>query len=284
VWLNKVFLITFLRFLLFLFFILHALLYLPGYTQKAVIVVISSLYLSVALVNYFYSFKLRRLNDYIDFFFLIPLALLSGEPLAIFSLLVPSLFSFPKNLLPFFISVLSATALGFYNFGLKGLLVFPLTLALGISPSSVELLRSLQKDRRYFLELRRAYRSLQEELSALEREKRQKETLLKLLELLDSNGPEEYLKGVKEMFKLKAIKVFPLKDSSIKECFIDQSSLTISVPVSVEEGSALVVFYLNHPAELLDAELKENLIRCAKMLKLYITGFEDKEQAVKIAV
>jgi hypothetical protein len=270
--------------LLFLFFILHALLYLPGYTQKAVIVVISSLYLSVALVNYFYSFKLRRLNDYIDFFFLIPLASLSEEPLAIFSLLVPSLFSFPKNLEPFFISVLSATALGIYNFGLKGLLVFPLTLALGISPSSVELLRSLQRDRRYFLELRRAYRSLQEELSVLEREKRQKETLLKLLELLDSNGPEEYLKGVKEMFKLKAINVFPLKDSSAKECLIDEGSLTISVPVGLEEGSALVVFYLNHPAELMDTELKENLIRCARMLRLYITGFEDKEQAVKIAV
>jgi hypothetical protein len=284
VWLNKVFLITFLRFLLFLFFILHALLYLPGYTQKAVVVVISSLYLSTALVNYFYSFKLRRLNDYIDFVFLLPLALLSGEPLAIFSLLVPSLFSFPKNLVPFFISVLSATTLGIYNFGLKGLLVFPLTLALGISPSSVELLRSLQKGRRYFLELRRAYRSLQEELSTLEREKRQKETLLKLLELLDSNGPEEYFKGVKEMFKLKAIKVFSLKDGSVKECLIDQGSLTISVPVGLEEGNALVVFYLNHPAELMDAELKENLIRCARMLRLYIAGFEGKEQAVKIAV
>jgi hypothetical protein len=284
VWLNKVFLITFLRFLLFLFFVLHALLYLPGYIQKAVVVVISSLYLSVALVNYFYSFKLRRLNDYIDFVFLIPLAILSGEPLAIFSLLVPPTFSFPKNLVPFFISVLSATALGVYNFGLKGLLVFPLTLALGISPSSVELLRSLQKDRRYFFELRKAYRSLQTEPSVLEREKRQKETLLKLLELLDSKEPEEYLKGVKEMFKLKTIKVFPLKDSSVKECLIDQSSLTFSVPVSLEEGNALVVFYLNHPAELMDTELKENLSRCAKMLKLYIAGFEDKEQAVKIAV
>ena len=267
-----------------MFFILHALLYLPGYTQKAVLVVISSLYLSTALVNYFYSFKLRRLNDYIDFVFLLPLAFFSGEPLAIFSLLVPSLFSFPKNLVPFFISVLSATALGIYNFGLKGLLVFPLTLALGLSPSSVELLRSLQKDRRYFLELRRAYRSIQGELSALEREKRHKETLLKLLELLDSKGPEEYLSGVKEMFQLKAIKVFSLKDSYVKECLIDKDSLTISVPVGLEEGSALVVFYLNHPAELMDAELKENLSKCARMLRLYIAGFESKEQAVKIAV
>lgn len=278
------FLITFLRFLLFLFFTLHALLYLPGYIQKAVLVVISSLYLSTALVNYFYSFKLRRLNDYIDFVFLLPLAFFSGEPLAIFSLLVPSLFSFPKNLVPLFISVLSATALGVYNFGLKGLLVFPLTLALGISPSSVELLRSLQRDRGYFGELRRAYRSLQRELSDLEREKRQKETLLKLLELLDSKGPEEYLSGVKEMFQLKAIRVFSLKNSSAKECLIDESSLTISVPVGLEEDNALVVFYLNHPAELMDAELKENLSRCAKMLSFYITGFEGKEQAVKIAV
>jgi hypothetical protein len=167
---------------------------------------------------------------------------------------------------------------------LKGLLVFPLTLALGISPSSVELLRSLQRDRGYFGELRRAYRSLQRELSALEREKRQKETLLKLLELLDSKGPEEYLSGVKEMFQLKAIRVFSLKNSSAKECLIDESSLTISVPVGLEEGSALVVFYLNHPAELMDVELKENLSRCARMLRLYIAGFEGKEQAVKIAV
>jgi hypothetical protein len=56
------------------------------------------------------------------------------------------------------------------------------------------------------------------------------------------------------------------------------------VPVGLEEGSALVVFYLNHPAELMDAELKENLSRCAKMLNFYIIGFESKEQAVKIAV
>jgi hypothetical protein len=284
VWLNKVFLITLSRFLLFLFFALHSLLYLQGYTQKAVMVVLSSLYLSTALVNYFYSFKLRRLNDYIDFLFLLPLAFLSGEPLAMFALLVPSLFSFPKNLAPLFISVFSATALGVYNFGLKGLLVFPLTLALGLSPSSAELFRSLQRDRRYFLELRRAYRSLQRELSAFEREKRQKETVLKLLELLDSKGPAEYLSSVKEMFQLKAIKVLSLKESSVKECLIDKSTLTISVPVSLEEGNALVIFYLNHPAELMDVELKENLSRCAKMLSLYIAGFEGREQAVKIAV
>ena len=102
--------------------------------------------------------------------------------------------------------------------------------------------------------------------------------------MLDSTGPEEYLKGVKEMFKLKAVKVFSLKDSSVKECLIDQGSLTISVPVGLEEGSAFVVFYLNHPAELMDTELKENLSRCAKMLRLYIAGFEGKQQAVKIAV
>ena len=108
--------------------------------------------------------------------------------------------------------------------------------------------------------------------------------MLKLLELLDSKEPEEYLKGVKEMFKLKAIKVFPLKDGSVKECLIDEGSLTISVPVSLEEGNALVVFYLNHPAELMDTELKENLSKCARMLRLYIAGFEGKEQAVKIAV
>lgn len=75
-----------------------------------------------------------------------------------------------------------------------------------------------------------------------------------------------------------------MKDSSVKECLIDQSSLTISMPVGLEEGSALVVFYLNHPAELMDVELKENLSKCANMLKLYIAGFEGKEQAVKIAV
>jgi len=56
------------------------------------------------------------------------------------------------------------------------------------------------------------------------------------------------------------------------------------MPVGLEEGSALVVFYLNHPAELMDAELKENLSKCARMLRLYIAGFESKEQAVKIAV
>jgi hypothetical protein len=133
-------------------------------------------------------------------------------------------------------------------------------------------------------EIKKEVKIFRRELSALEREKRQKETMLKLLELLDSKGPEEYLSGVKEMFQLKAIRVFSLKDSSVKECLIDQSSLTISMPVGLEEGSALVVFYLNHPAELMDTELKENLSRCAKMLSFYIAGFESKEQAVKIAV
>ncbi len=283
-WLNKTFLITFSRFLLFAFFTLHSFLHPLGYIQKAVIIVLSSFYLSAALVNYFYPPKLRGLNDYMDFVFLLPLVLLSGNPLSAFAFLMPSAFNFPKNPLPVIFSVLFATAFSVYFFGLKGLLVFPLALALSLSPSSADLFKSVQRERGYFLELRKAYRSLQRELSAFEREKKDKERLLGLFQLLDSKEAEEYLKGVKKMFQLKAIKVMPLKDILLEEFLTDQTNLTLSVPVRLEEGNALVVFYLNHPAELMDRELRENLIRCAKLLNLYIAGFEGKEQAVKLAV
>jgi len=121
---------------------------------------------------------------------------------------------------------------------------------------------------------------------SLEKEKREKERLLELFKLLDRRTPEEYLKGIKEMYGLRAIKVLALKDNSTEEVLADYQKMVFSVPVKLEQGKALVVFYVNHPAELMDESLKKELIQCAKLLSLYIAGFEDnlsKEQ-VKIAV
>ncbi|WP_448587570.1 hypothetical protein [Thermocrinis sp.] len=274
------------RFLLFCFFTLHALFYVPEYNTKGVIIVLSALYISLSLVAHFYPWKLRGISNYIDYVFVLPLALLSKEPMAVFALIVPALYTFPKDIKPFIVSLSSATALLFLFIGTKGLLFSLLVLALGLSPSSIDLLRSLQKERRYIAKLREAYRSVQHDLLILEREKIEKERLIEVLRLLDRDTPEEYLRGIKDMFNLKAIKLLTLSENSPEKVLIDHSNMTFSVPVSLEHGKASVVFYVNHPAELMDESLKENLVQCAKLLRLYISGFEDnlsKEQ-IKIAV
>jgi len=283
---DKSFLTVSLRFLLFFFFTTYALFYVSDYTTKAVIIVLSAIYITLSLTAYFYPWTLKKIKDYFDYVFILPLAFLSGEPVAVLSLLVPALYTFPKSLVPFLISVVSTCFLLWFNLGFKGLLFIPLVLALSISPSSVDLLRSLQKERKYIKKLRDSYRSIQSDLMSLEKEKREKERLLELFKLLDRQTPEEYLKGIKEMYGLRAIKVLALKDNSTEEVLADYQKMVFSVPVKLEHGKALVVFYVNHPAELMDESLKKELIQCAKLLSLYIAGFEDnlsKEQ-VKIAV
>ncbi|WP_448584132.1 hypothetical protein [Thermocrinis sp.] len=283
---NKLFLTTGLRFLLFILFTIYTLFYVSDYNTKAVMIVLSALYITTSLIAYFYPWKLKRINDYFDYAFVFPLAFLSGEPMTVFSLLVPALYTFPKKLTPLLISVASACVLLWLSLGFKGLSFLPLVLALSLSPSSINLLKSLQKERKYLIKLKSAYRSVQSDLMSFEKEKREKERLLEILKLLDRKTPEEYLTGIKEMYNLKAIKVLVLNENSTEEVLTDYSRMALSVPVKLEYGKASVVFYLNHPAELMDEYLKKELIQCARLLNLYIAGFEDslsKEQT-KIAV
>ena len=249
-------------------------------------IVLSTLYLSISLIAHFYPWKLKTINNYFDYAFVLPLAILSKEPMAVFSLMIPSLYSFPKDLLPFGISALFSLVFLWLNLGPKGLLFSLLILALGLSPSSIELMKSLQKERKYITKLKDSYNALQRDLLSLEREKIERERLLNIIKLLDKDTPEEYLRGVKDMFGLKAVKVMALDKDAKEEVQIDQSELALLVPVRLEQAKALVVFYFDHPAQLMDASLKEHLIRCARLLSLYISGFESslgKEQ-VKIAV
>jgi len=283
---NKLFLITGLRFLLFYFFTIYALFYVSDYNTKAVMIVLSAMYITFSLIAHFYSWRLKKINYYFDYVFIFPLAFLSGEPVAVFSLLVPALYTFPKSLTPSLISVVSICLLLWFNLGFKGLLFLPLVLALSISPSSVDLLRSLQKERKYFTKLKSAYRSIQRDLLSLEKEKKEKEKLMEILKLLDKGTPEEYLTEIKEMYNLKAIKVLELNDNSTEEVLTDYNKMALSVPVKLEHGRALVVFYVSHPAELIDESLKKELIQCARLLSLYISGFETglRKEQIKIAV
>jgi len=283
---NRLLLITGSRFLLFSFFTFYALIYVSDYTTKGVMIVLSALYISLSLIAHFYPWKLKTINNYFDYVFVVPLAILSREPVAVLSLMIPPLYSFPKDLLPFTISAISSIAFLWLNLGPKGLLFSLLVLAFGLSPSSIELMRSLQKERKYITKLKDSYNALQKDLLSLEREKIERERLSNIIKLLDKDTPEEYLRGVKEMFGLKAVKVIALDGDVKEEVLTDQSGLALLVPVRLEHGKALVVFYLDHPAQLMDESLKENLIRCARLLSLYISGFESslsKEQ-VKIAV
>jgi len=283
---NKLFLITGLRFLLFCFFTTYALFYVSDYNTKAVMIVLSAMYITLSLIAHFYSWRLKKINYYFDYFFIFPLVFLSKEPMSAFSILVPALYTFPKSLTSVLISVPSAVILLWFSLGLKGLVFSPLVLALALSPSSIDLLRSLQKERKYIVKLKSAYSSIQRDLLSLEKEKKEKEKLMEILKLLDKGTPEEYLTEIKEMYNLKAIKVLELNDNSTEEVLVDYDKMALSVPVKLEHGRALVIFYVSHPAELMDESLKKELIQCARLLSLYISGFEtglNKEQ-IKIAV
>ncbi|RMH03006.1 MAG: hypothetical protein D6699_05365 [Aquificota bacterium] len=271
------------RLFVFIFFLLLSLGKSPQ--QTALVVVPAVLYLSLSLYTFFYTGRLRLFKRYGDALFISLLALLSQSKEAIFSLVIPMVMHANRTPSSSFLTLWLLIALGYYYYGVKSLTFLPLFVALYLSPMYPELIESLRKERNYIKKLRRAYQSLTKDLSVLKgHAEKQKEDSVILEVLLKSKTLEEYLRNIKSHFELRSISVLASKEV-YEERKVDMASGSLHVAVKLEKGSAYVVFYMNNPMELYDKRLLDTLEKSAKLINLYIEGFEGGDKkAVKLAV
>ncbi len=206
---------------------------------------------------------------------------LSGSFLTIYALaILIALYSWRKTIVAFLIT-LSAFGLSFYYFlSLPLILTAHLLLFLGIFFSSYnfEYATVIGKERRRILKLRKDYRTLLNEFSRFEREKRMLNSLRKVFKLLrESKEPKDYLTGLKKEFNLRGIKVVPVKEIS-NEVEKDFERGTLSVNIKLDKGYAKVIYELPLPFMLRDEVLTYTLVEAAKMLSVLVEGFGEDEK------
>ena len=206
---------------------------------------------------------------------------LSGSFLTIYALaILIALYSWRKTIVAFLIT-LSASGLSFYYFfSLPLILTAHLLLFLGVFFSSYdfEYATVIGKERRRILKLRKDYRTLLNEFSRFEREKRMLNSLRKVFKLLrESREPKDYLTGLKKEFNLRGIKVVPVKEIS-NEVEKDFERGTLSVNIKLDKGYAKVIYELPLPFMLRDEVLTYTLVEAAKMLSVLVEGFGEDEK------
>ncbi|GAB6065290.1 hypothetical protein JCM9492_03820 [Aquifex pyrophilus] len=212
---------------------------------------------------------------------------LSGSFLTLYALnILIALYSWRKPLVAFLIA-LSAFGLSFYYFlSLPLILTAHLLLFLGVFFSSYnfEYATVIGKERRRILKLRKDYRTLLNEFSRFERERRMFNNLRKVFKLLrESREPRDYLTGLKKEFNLRGIKVVPVREIS-NEVEKDFDKGTLSVNVKLEEGYAKVIYEFPLPFMLRDEVLTYTLVEAAKMLSVLVEGFEEGEEGKEAVV
>ncbi len=255
--------------------------------QRALLVVLTTFYISLSLVSYLYPTKIRNVKRFIDLLILPFLVFTAGDSKAALSLFIPSIFYANRDTAISLILFWTGVFLFFYTGGMQVVIYLPLLLAFFLASLSPDLIDSIRKERHYLKKLRTSYRELSKDLSRFEKESREKEYLSFILErAIEDKSPEDYLLHIKEKFSLRRIAIIPKGEPASKEAIIDKENKAFYVPVFFEKGCAYVVFYFNSLFELYDKELTSTLEKSAKLLNLYIVGFDDnvKKDSVRLAV
>ncbi|MEJ7619336.1 MAG: hypothetical protein WKI46_00770 [Aquificaceae bacterium] len=269
------------RVLLFAFFLALSIGKSPS--QQALIVVPSALYLILGIFVFLYPGRLRLFKNYGDLVFLSSLILLAGHKEAIISLTVPIALYTSRNTFMGMLFLWLFVGFSFYYYGIWGLVLLPVSLALFMASLHPDLVEALRKERFYIRNLRKSYSKLTGEYARLEKRSQNADGLLLDL-LVQSTDIYEYLRNVKDAFELKMVSITPSKGDYMKEPVVDMDSQRYCVPVRLERGEVNVYFYVNSPMQLYDKELIKTLERAGKLINLYIEGLEERPQAKVIAV
>ncbi len=270
-----------LRVLLFVFFLALSLGKSPS--QQALIVVPSALYLILGIFVFLYPGRLRLFKNYGDLVFLSLLILLAGHKEAIIALTVPIALYTSRNTFMGMLFLWLFAGFSFYYYGIWGLVLLPVSLALFMASLHPDLVEALRKERFYIRNLRKSYSKLTGEYARLEKRSQNADGLLLDL-LVQSKDIYEYLRNVKDAFGLKMVTITPSKGDYMKKPVVDLNSQRFCLPVRLERGEVNVCFHVNNPMQLYDKELLKTLERVGKLINLYIEGLEERPQAKVIAV
>ncbi len=265
------------RFLVSLYFLLISLgIEAPS---KGTVVVLTALYFSFSLLSYLKFEQTRWINRFVDVVFVPPIAFLSGEPKAIFSLIPLIVLHTNRSLITTGLLFLSGAALAAYTFADDPLLLFStliLLIAAPISAMAPDLIGTIRKERDSMKELRKAYRKLLQDFARWEKDRRELDHVKFLIDVsTKSQDVQDFLKGVKERFKVRRIHVIPKREIESYSPLMDREKGLLSVPVKLEEGNAVIIFEMESPFQLNDELVVSSLERAGRMVSLFIAGFED---------
>lgn len=271
------------RVLLFLFFLILSM-DKPS-THKALVIVPSVIYLSLATYVFIYPGSLKIFRNYGDLIFIPTLSFLSGQKEALFTLLPAMAIYTSRSVFIGMLFMWSSVALSFYYYQKDGILLLPLLTATFLASLHPDLVEALRKERFYIRKLRKAYTDLLSDYGRLEKRLSTIQDTEAILNALKNCGSlEDYLKALKEQFRLKSISISPKRNGVYKDTIIDMANCSFHVLVKLEKGNVYVSFYLNNPLELYDKELLKNLEKAGKLINLFIESVEEKPQTKVIAI
>ncbi len=265
------------RFLVSLYFVLISLS--MDTPQKSTLVVITALYFSFGLLSYLKYEKIRIINKLVDVVFVPPMIFLTGEPKAIYSLIPLLVLHTNRSVFSTALLFLSGVGLSAYMLAKEPLWLFSTLILLTASVVSAmipDFLNVIKKERDSVKNLRSSYRKLLQDFARWERDRRELESLRFLVDRsTKSQSVEDFLRSVKDKFKVKQIHLIPKRDVESYAPMKDKERGLLSVPVKLEEGNAVIIFELESPFQLNDEIVVSSLERAGKMVSLYIAGFED---------
>ncbi|AAC07660.1 hypothetical protein [Aquifex aeolicus] len=250
---------------------------------------ILSVYFLINVYVYFFSKPriLQLISPFLDIILVPAFVFFSKILYSIYALgVLISVYAWRKPVLAGII-LLETYGLAFFYFSGHYLLMishFILFLALFFTSYNFEYATVVGKERKRILKLKKNYHKLLKEFSNFEREKRMFSNLRKILKLLrESKEPKDYFEGLKREFNVKRISVIPVNEVEGEEVF-DYDKGTLSVFVKLDRGYAKVVYELDPPFRLRDPVLIQALVEGAKLLSLYVEGFEESAEGKQVLV
>ena len=253
--------------------------------RKAFVFLFLTLYVSTAILNYLYPGKLGWFSRFIDLI-LIPPVLFSQNPNAVLALLPLMVYHTNRDFLLSLVLLWFSTGIYIYHAGMYGLKLLPFFFGLFIASLVPDLNYVLNKERKYVKRLRKSYWEMSKDLANLEKERVEKSYMEFLFKSIEESTLEDYLKRIKEKFSLERIAIVPKSGPIPREPLLSKEEKALYVPVYFDKGHGYVIFYMHSPFQLYDKALVSSLEKSAKLLNLYIEGFDEstKKDVVAIAV
>ncbi len=265
------------RFLVSLYFLLLS--FSMDTPSKSTVVVLTAIYFSLGLVSYLKPERTKILNKLIDLVAVPPMIFLSEEPRNIFIIIPLIVMHTNRNVLSAGLLLFTGILLSAYMLSNEPITLFSSLILLVASPLSAlvpDFISVIRKERDSMKNLRSSYRKLLQDFARWEKDRRELESVKFLLDVsLSSQNVQDFLKKVKERFKVKRIHLIPKKDMSDYSPMMDREKGLLSVPVKLEEGSAVIIFELESPFQLNDELVVSSLERAGRMVSLFVAGFED---------
>ncbi len=251
--------------------------------EGKVLIFTSAIYLGLSVLIYFYEPKNQHLRNFHDAVFVPLLILISGVPQSVYVSMPYVVMHINRNSKISFIILASSILLAFHYTSDIPESLFPTLILLmtglisGLAPDFTE---AVSKKRSSMLKLKRSYNTLIKDFSRWERDRRElRMNKFIIEEAIRSRDFEDFMKRIKEELGVKTIHVLPERVLNSQEPYRDYEKGILTVPVILEEAYAKVLFELEDPFQLKDEELVEALVRVARMLSLFITGFSEETYA-----